>query len=234
MMSNAFDIYLCVREKEGRLYADDVVRHLPFVPEDHPLRGEWHARAASCDRLVRYLARTPRHLNILDLGCGNGWLANRIASNVKGRVIGLDGNRAELSQAHRVFADRRDLSWIVTDIFCAPFMNRFFDIVVIASAIQYFADLTLLLQTLFPLLASDGEIHILDSPLYSAEELPAARERSRRYYEELGYPEMAFYYHHHTLAALAAHKPRWLYVPQRGDRRNRVQDSPFPWVCLSE
>src|SRR5687768_10150066 len=106
-MSNAFDIYLCVREKEGRLYPDDVVRHLPFVPEDHPLHGEWQARAASCNRLVGYLARAPRHLNILELGCGNGWLANRIASNVKGRIIGLDGNRAELSQAYRVFADQR-------------------------------------------------------------------------------------------------------------------------------
>lgn len=231
-MSSAFDLYLRVREKEGRLYPDDVVRHLPFVPENHPLRGEWQARAASCDRLVGYLARAPRHLNILELGCGNGWLANRIASKVEGHVIGLDGNRAELSQAHRVFADQRDLSWIVTDIFFAPFLNRFFDVVVVASAIQYFADLTHLLQTLIPLLAADGEIHILDSPLYSAEELPSACERSRRYYEELGYPEMASYYHHHTLAALAAHNPRWLYVPQGGDRRNPVPDSPFPWVCL--
>ena len=231
-ISNAFDIYLRVREKEGRLYPDDVVRRLPFVPEDHPLRGEWQARAASCERLVRYLARAPRHVNILELGCGNGWLANRIASQVEGRVIGLDGNRAELSQAHRVFADQRDLSWIVTDIFCAPFSNRFFDVIVIASAIQYFADLTCLLQTLIPLLTTEGEIHILDSPLYSVEELPVARERSRRYYEELGYPEMTSYYHHHTLAALTAHNPRLLYVPPRGDRRNPVPDSPFLWVCL--
>jgi ubiquinone/menaquinone biosynthesis C-methylase UbiE len=124
------------------------------------------------------------------------------------------------------------LSWVVTDIFCPPFSNRLFDVVVIASAIQYFKDLAHLLQAIIPLLTTGGEIHILDSPLYSAGELPAARDRSRRYYEELGYPEMASYYHHHTLTSIAPHNPQWLYVPQSGNRSNSFKDSPFPWICL--
>jgi ubiquinone/menaquinone biosynthesis C-methylase UbiE len=230
-MSDSFEIYLRVREKEGRLYPDDVVRQLPLVPSDHPLHAEWQARAASCARLTAYLARFRRHSNVLELGCGNGWLANSIAVTADASVVGLDQNRFELRQAQRSFADRRKLSWIIADIFCAPFHNHLFDVIVIASAIQYFDNLPHLLQALVPLLTTGGEIHILDSPFYSDEEIPAARSRTRQYYEGLGFPEMAGYYHHHSRTDLADHNHEWLYVPQERNRR-MPQDSPFPWVCL--
>jgi ubiquinone/menaquinone biosynthesis C-methylase UbiE len=227
-MNETIDIYLRVREREGRLYPDPVASQLPATPIDHPLQKEWRARAASSDRLTGYLARLPRAVKVLDLGCGNGWLANRIAETAKANVIGVDLNLTELAQARRLFADRPALSWMAADIFCAPFCGRLFDIVVIASAIQYFADVPLLLQSLIPLLRRGGEIHILDSPFYSAGELHAARERSRRYYEELGLPEMAGHYHHHSTAALEKHNPVWLYHPQEA----QIKDSPFPWIRL--
>ncbi len=40
-MNDDIDVYLHVRAKEGRLYSDEVVKRLPAVPEDHPLRSEW-------------------------------------------------------------------------------------------------------------------------------------------------------------------------------------------------
>jgi len=234
-MIDAVDIYLRVREKEARLYPDDIVRQLPAVPVDHPLRAEWQARAASCDRLTTYLARFRTQITVLDLGCGNGWLANRIATATNASVVGLDLNRRELHQAQRLFAQRRNLNWVVTDIASAPFVGGTFDIVVIASAIQYFADLPDLVKALVPCLKARGEIHILDSPLYSAEELSAARERSRQYYAGLGFPEMADHYHHHSANALAAYDPAWLYIPQLARARGaatEAKDSPFPWVRL--
>ncbi len=39
------DLYLRVREKEGRLYSDQIVARLPDIPADHPLVDEWRARA---------------------------------------------------------------------------------------------------------------------------------------------------------------------------------------------
>jgi len=232
-MNEALDLYLRVREKEGRLYSDDIVRQFPEVPINHPLRAEWQARSASCRRLTMYLARLHKQIAVLDLGCGNGWLANSIAATTDSSVVGLDLNRYELQQARRVFAQRTSLSWIVTDIFSAPFRGAAFDVVVIASAIQYFADLPETVRNLIPFLKAQGEIHILDSPLYSIDALPAAQERSRQYYSRLGFPEMAAHYHHHSAAGLAEYNPAWLYVPRRPHAHGTaINDSPFPWVRL--
>jgi SAM-dependent methyltransferase len=234
MMNDDIDVYLNVRAKEGRLYSDEVVKRLPAVPEDHPLRSEWGARAASSERLVAYLRRSRRPVTILDLGCGNGWLSHRMACSGIASVVGLDRDSPELRQACRVFSSEESLSWISADVFLAPFASSTFDFIVIASAIQYFADLPCLVIALLPLLAAGGEIHILDSPLYSVEEWPAARERSKHYYERLGFPEMASRYHHHISGVLDAYNPTWLYVPQLEDRarRDQLRDSPFPWICL--
>jgi ubiquinone/menaquinone biosynthesis C-methylase UbiE len=232
-MSDALDIYLRVREKEGRLYPDEIVGQLPAVPANHPLHAEWQARAASCARLTTYLSHFPGGITVLELGCGNGWLAHRIAAATNAPVIGLDLNCHEIRQAHRLFAHSRNLSWIVTDIARAPFNGRVFDIIVIASAIQYFAELSRLFRALILYLKEDGEIHILDSPFYSDEQLPEARERSRQYYAGLGFPEMASHYHHHSTDALAEYNPDWLYVPSRGKvLTTATKDSPFPWVRL--
>jgi SAM-dependent methyltransferase len=129
-------------------------------------------------------------------------------------------------QARRVFAHRQNVTWVAADIFCPPF-GRSFNVVVMASSIQYFPDLSQLIEALLPILRDNGEIHILDSPLYSKDDLPAARERSRRYYEQLGFPSMAAHYHHHTPAALDPYHPVWLYHPDPS-----VKDSPFPWIRL--
>src|SRR5262245_14886468 len=191
-------IYLRVREKEGRLYSDEIVKELPAISADHPLAWEWHARAASSHRLSTYLDQLDRPKVILELGCGNGWLANRMAGNVRTFVVGLDRGNVELFQAWWLVAHRRQLSWIYGDIFCGPFADGSFDVVVIASAIQYFPDVPRLIQAMVPILRERGEIHILDSPLYAEADVAGARERSKRYYEQLGFPEMAAHYYHHS------------------------------------
>ena len=228
-MNEAIHTYLRVREKEGRLYPDLLARELPAIPHGHPLYKEWRARAASSDRLTSYLARLGYPLTILDLGCGNGWLANRIVKSAgNASVVGVDLNLPELTQARRLFQDIARLSWIAADISSAPFSQRPFDVIVMASSIQYFPDLAALLQLLLPLLKQNGEIHFLDSPFYSSEEVSSARDRTRKYYENLGLPEMAAHYHHHSVALLDAYDPVWLYSPQAA----KVPDSPFPWIRL--
>jgi len=225
--------YLSVRRKEGRVYSDEIVSQLPNVPDDHPLQEEWRARAASSHRLARYLAGLGRPLRMLDLGCGNGWLASRLAEAADLSVVGLDRNHVELDQARRVFSHRSELSWVGADIFRAPFPAQSFDIILIACAIQYFADIALLIRTLRPLLATRGEIHIVDSPFYLPQQLPAARQRSRSYYTNLGFPEMATHYHHHPSTVLDAYRPVYLYTPDKTSRHAESRpDSPFSWICI--
>ena len=232
---NASELYLRVRTKEGRLYPDEWVARLPNIPASHPLASEWHARAGSCARLVRYLSALGHPLTILELGCGNGWLSHQLAHISATNIWGLDHASPELIQASRVFK-QPNLGFLSADIFDAPFALQVFDIVLLASVIQYFPDLPALIRALWPLLKPGGEIHLLDSPIYPAPEIPAARQRTLVYYTSLGFPEMSEHYFHHPVAALDAFSPRWLYHP--GGIRARIKRwlgqsvSPFPWVVI--
>ena len=229
------ELYLRVRKKEGRLFPDNLTARLPHLPDGHPLAAEWRARADSSSRLIQYLIQRTQPLKILELGCGNGWLSNSLAQIPGAQVWGLDRKSSELAQAARVF-HRSNLFFFAGDIFCAPFPPQSFDILVLASVIQYFPDLTLLLSTFVPFLKTAGEIHILDSPLYRPDELTAARDRTRTYYTSLGFPEMADHYHHHSISALDTFAPDWLYRPNgwryRLKQRLGGNISPFPWVVL--
>lgn len=230
------DLYLRVRKKEGRLYSDEVVAQLPSVPNGHLLANEWRARAASAARLTRYLARQTKPLTILDLGCGNGWLSN-LLSKTGHHVIGADQNLHELKQAARVFSSNPNVSFLDADIFSAPFAPETFDVILLASAIQYFPNLPALLNVLFRYLKPQGEIHIIDSPLYTSEEIPNAIQRSRQYYSSLGFPEMAKQYFHHCAADLNPFDAECLYRPSPRDLRQRILrsfDSPFPWLVINK
>lgn len=229
--------YLRARELEGRLYPDAIVATLPHVPPGDPLRDEWRLRGDSVDRLVAYLGRLRRSLVVLEVGCGNGWVASRIAAVRGCRVTGLDANETELAQAERVFGGRPNLAFIAGDAITSPPPAERPDVIVLASVIQYVADVPGLLRRLGGWLAPGGELHALDSPFYRAEDVPAARERTRRHYAELGVPEMADVYHAHDWRSLdgfavdVLYRPdsRWVLFERRVLGRPR---SPFPWLRI--
>ncbi len=236
-MTSSDDLYLRVREKEGRLYSDEMVARLPDVPADHPLRAEWQARAGSLERLSRYVGRLAGPLRILDLGTGNGWMAHRLERLRDVRVWGVDRGGRELTQAARLFNGDK-LAFVDCDIFRAPFPNAAFDLIIIASAIQYFEDLPGLVHALRPLLCERGDLHIIDSPLYRSDDVQAAQQRTQAYYEGLGLPEMSARYFHHTFEELEPFSPRWLYRPSTAGGRLAgllgKTDSPFPWLCIGK
>jgi SAM-dependent methyltransferase len=229
------DLYIRVRQKEGRLYPDRTVANLPSVPESDPLKKEWQLRAASLRRLTAYLNRLPRPIRLLDLGCGNGWFSRHLSSLREVEVLGVDRNPVELSQAARLFS-RPNLLFLSADIYRSPFPAEAFDIILLASVAQYFSDLSALVGKLRSMLRPRGQIHIIDSPFYESAELPAAQERTRAYYSGLGFPAMADHYFHHSYAELEPFSPTWHYRPDSSRARLSKllgnPTSPFPWLSI--
>ncbi len=254
-------LYLEVRRREGRVFPDEVVRALPYVSKSNAYAGEWRWRKrsfrrflSSCKELSTLSAprvertdpyRMTKKINILDLGCGNGWLANRLAENPDWDVWAVDVNEEELAQGARLFG-RENLRFVYADLLALISRNDIpgsspgisfrgtFDLVVLAASVQYFPDLEQLIFFLKKCLKPGGEIHILDSPFYKDEkEKEVARRRTLEYYSKIGVPEMAAFYHHHL----------WADVEKLGgaDLNNRLEIkflqkikwlAPFPWVKL--
>jgi ubiquinone/menaquinone biosynthesis C-methylase UbiE len=230
-------LYLEARSREGRLLPDATVAALPDLPRGHPLADEWRQRADSASRLVVYVRRRPRPMTIVDLGCGNGWLTNRLAAIDGAAVVGVDVNAVELDQARRVFGDQPRLEFVPGDLTDGTLIADRPDVVVLASVIQYVPDPATVLAAIAAGLGPSGEIHVLDSPIYEPSAVAAARQRTQRHYAGLGVPEMAAHYFHHDwrvfdpLAAEVLYRPdtRWRRVERRARHRPR---SPFPWIRI--
>jgi ubiquinone/menaquinone biosynthesis C-methylase UbiE len=229
--------YFSLRTKENRIYPDTLVSSLPNVPATHPARREWLMRSSSLTKLVAYLKKQNRCGPVLEVGCGNGWLSHHLAVSLDASVYALDINEKELAQGARVFRESQNLAFIYADIFTADFSPIKFKTIVLASCIQYFADLRMLLERLLSLLQPHGEIHIIDSPLYTPATVDAARERSRTYFATIGFPEMINGYHHHTRPEIESFHPAFLFKPQAigsiiARKLLRSTHSVFPWIRL--
>ncbi len=219
------------------MYSDEIVARLPDFPADHPLKHEWLARADSASRLLKYLAALARPLRILDVGCGNGWQTHALSGIPDAQVWGFDRSGPELSQAARLFGSPNTM-FSALDITRAPFPRQSFDLIVLASVIQYFPDLASMIRLLQGHLRPLGEIHIVDSPLYLDSEVASAEARSAAYYSSLGFPDMAHFYFHHRFSSLDPFHPDRLYDPRSlGTRlmnQSRRAASPFPWLRIRE
>ncbi|KOY88100.1 hypothetical protein AD998_07215 [bacterium 336/3] len=225
------NIYLKVREKENRVYTDTEVSQIPFVNEYFPNYQEWLLRQESSKRFLTYIQGL-KNQTILEVGCGNGWLLNYLATNVpENTYMGLDMNVLELEQAARVF-ENKQISWVYGDIEKHIFPPKSFNIIYIASSIQYFADINGLIDKLSILLKPKGQIHIFDSPFYTRDQKEEAKKRTLQYYTELGFSEMAKYYHHHTWETLQKDEYRILYKPANWKNWLNISHSPFPWIRI--
>lgn len=231
------DLYLSVRRKEGRILDDDIVRNLPALPYNHPLASEWKMRAKSANRICSTINKTSNN-KILDLGCGNGWLAGMLAKNPENEVLGMDINSTELRQAARIFTSR-NCSFVQGRIFEMELPKNSFTHIILNASVQYFEHLSDLLSLLTELICDTGSIHIIDSPLYKndAEKISASK-RTMLYYESQGYREMSAYYFHHTWDKLEMERTSIMYNPKniwiRILSTIGFKDSPFYWVKIEK
>lgn len=230
------ELYLQLRSKEGRFYSDDITKLLPDIPSAHSLRKEWDVRRSSAQKLVTYLKKqNPTNPTILDIGCGNGWLVNYLSNRVPGVYCGLDVNKTELEQAARLFTKDHHIFFVHANISITPLPKGQVDFILLASSIQYFSNLKGLITNLLSSLAAGGEIHIVDSPVYSSAEALNARERTRIYFEKKGFGKMNDWYHHHTWSELESFKFKILSKPPPRIIRWALKggSTPFPWIKIT-
>src|SRR5690606_305917 len=119
------------------------------------------------------------------------------------RVLGLEPLTEDIDQARRVYGSHEHLQWHHGDLDSLP-SDLEFDLMLLAASIQYFSSLVGIILSLTNRLSPQGTVHVLASLFYPNHEVEAARQRSQRYYEQIGFPEMAAYYYHHSIEVARA------------------------------
>lgn len=165
-------------------------RALPYedLSGQHP--GIWRIRARSFEALLRGVVRPMakarrRPLLILDAGAGNGWLSYRLS---------LEGHRLlAIDLCINAFDGLGACSWYMDDVSFvvaqavfeqAPLCDDQFDLVVFNGSIHYATSYQSPLREALRVLRPDGEVVILDSPLYekvqSGQQMASERNASLR------------------------------------------------------
>lgn len=228
--SRKSDDYTKLRAAEGRLLNDEEVVLLPGNTGLH--QTEWRLREKSFQRLLRHLrSQSPR--TIVEVGCGNGWLIHGVASALpQADCCGLDIHGLELMQATRVFGNRANLTFALGDLFSDHFLDLRADVVILASAAQYFENFEQLFARLNHWIHPTGSIHILDSPFYDDQGSKEAAVRTADYLKKF---DSQLQYHHRRWSELNGLEYEVLYQPHGllGSLRRMVTpDVPFPWIII--
>jgi ubiquinone/menaquinone biosynthesis C-methylase UbiE len=230
---NEFEkLYISLRKKEGRIFTEKEIRKLPELSKHHPHFLEWKIRKKSCNKLLKYVKQKGCICSILEIGCGNGWLSAKLSQATRGEVTGIDINHIELQQAKKAFASKRNLNFVTGDIRTGALADKKFDLIVFAASIQYFKSLKEIINVSLQHLTLQGEIHILDSHFYSPEKIFAARQRTKKYFAETGFPGMSRYYFHHSIRELQPFNYKVFYNPRSWMNKILFKKNPFYWIII--
>jgi len=229
------ETYITMRDYEGRLYADADVLKLPNSHIVTPNANEWKIRERSAGKLMKRL-RAKEAKNIVDIGCGNGWMINYLSKRLPGDYCGTEINEVELRQAARLFGNADNISFLYTDIHQNLFTTGVVDAFILGGVIQYFSNLTQILKILLKALAPGGEIHLIDSPVYSESEVKMAMVRGNLHFEETNHSNMKRFYFYQKWSSITKFNYEIRYDPRsivQTVKRLAMPDSPFPWVVVN-
>ncbi|MCR9171346.1 MAG: class I SAM-dependent methyltransferase [bacterium] len=216
--------YKSIRNKEGRWLSDEMVKLLPTVKRSDPKFDEWKKRAWMLNKFETYMSLAATE-SVLDIGCGNGWMTNRISQHCE-TITGLDVGKEELEQAARCFGSETTQFVCCTDWSQLP--QSSYNLIYFAGSFHYFEPNEAFWESLFGLLAPNGEIHILETQFYNNNEVDAAKLRSSEYFQTMD--ASIDYYKHLTWDVLPDNHE----VLYRSDFRNKLfkNRSPFPWIRI--
>ncbi len=161
------DDYTSIRIAEGRGdHGHDYYCRLPEPTVSDPLSWQWKIRSKSFKTLVSVLdLESTRQRRILDLGAGVGWLCHRVAS-LGHYPIAIDINMDEMDglRAGRFY----DRSWpcIQAEFDNLPIQNEQADLAIFNASLHYSTDYYGTLKEALRVLRGDGQLVIIDSPIY--------------------------------------------------------------------
>lgn len=230
-MTNTLNIdqtYFRSTQKQENSYTDKEVTTLPYIHTSHRYYREWTTRKHSLKALLSYIKNRKTFSQILEVGCGNGWLSSRIAKEVDAEVTGLDINLRELEQAKRVFNNIPNLNFIHSKLDDDNLKNEKFDMILFAASAQYFPSLKQIIDIAVKHLTLQGEVHIMDSPFYRQHEIASAKQNNKL--RSLGRMEDQHYYH--TLAELENFQYKILHHPNSWKNKLSIKKNPFYWIAI--
>ncbi len=100
--------------------------------------------------------------NVLDVGCGAGWLSRLLAERVpQGRVIGLDVSDEMVRRARRAHVQLPNLLFIVGGVEDIPWEAQFFSRVISVESAYYWPDPARGLREIFRVLHEGGSAWLL-------------------------------------------------------------------------
>ncbi len=181
--------YETVRRFEGRGSTDkSYYRTLPYRQS-----SDWHIRAASFNAFIKQiiasLEKNKMPLRILDLGAGNGWLSNRLASRGHAvAAVDLTANDFDGLGCYR-FYDPAFLP-VQAEFDDLPFLDNSVDVVLFNASLHYSVSYEQTLRESLRVLDVEGRLVVLDSPVYwdAGSGSSMVREREEQFRQRYGFP----------------------------------------------
>ncbi|MFN8381933.1 MAG: class I SAM-dependent methyltransferase [Anaerolineales bacterium] len=169
--------YETVRRSEGRFSPDSSYYHaLPFKDTSGKFPTDWRIRAASFRALQKILTAES---TILDVGAGNGWLSNRLSlSGYNVCAVDLLLNPEDGLGAWSHYQSQ--FSKVQSEFVKLPFPDKSVSTVIFNASFHYSEGYKETLVESLRVLALNGKIIIIDSPVYhnadSGEQMVAERK----------------------------------------------------------
>jgi ubiquinone/menaquinone biosynthesis C-methylase UbiE len=119
-------------------------------------------------------------------------LSRELAANHD--VIAVDANAGPHGLSAVPVAQRCFFA-VQAEIERLPLADRSIDLAIASASLHYVSNVEAVLDTLSRILRPDGRMMVLDSPVYATRDaVEAACERTRAYYAQAGFPELAEHY----------------------------------------
>jgi len=100
--------------------------------------------------------------NVLDLGCGSGWLSRRLSKLIpEGRVVGMDISDEMIRVARRSSADHDNILYITGEVAEIPWEPNFFTHAISVESAYYWPDLAAGVREIHRVLRPGGTSWIL-------------------------------------------------------------------------